>query len=214
MQKSAAGDVMRRRSRRGGGEWSDQWLGRSGRCRKRESRRREMHWRRKKNREGEGEEREKKPSDVHTSPIVAADALRPDGSTLATVGDATLRAHIINRAHIIFVIINYIIIALHVGEQAGISVFSLWIVAMHAARSSQSKKCDVSSVTPRVLGVRSRLCSSPVHSLRVFFCFCRTFIIQIYYSEVACTESPNPKPIQRAGLCSDCVTHTRTRICT
>lgn len=44
-QKRAAGDVVRRRSRRGGGEWS-------GRCRERESRRREMLWWNKKTRRG------------------------------------------------------------------------------------------------------------------------------------------------------------------
>ena len=42
----------------------------------------------KKKREGEGEEREeKKISDVHTSPVVAADAVRPDGCTLANDGE-------------------------------------------------------------------------------------------------------------------------------
>lgn len=52
------------------------------------------------------EEERKKISDVHKSPVVAADAVRPDGCTLAndgeTHGDAPLRAHIINRAHTIF----------------------------------------------------------------------------------------------------------------
>lgn len=56
-----------------------------------------------------------KISDVHTSATVAADAVRPDGCILAndeaTHQDAPLRAHIINRAHTIFHIINCIVMA-------------------------------------------------------------------------------------------------------
>lgn len=72
-----------------------------------------MLWWNKKNEKGKVRKgKRKKISDVHTSPVVAADAVRPDGCTLAndgeTHGDAPLRAQIINIAHTIFLIINYI----------------------------------------------------------------------------------------------------------
>lgn len=69
----------------------------------------------KKKPEGEGEEKSV------TSTHKAADAVRPDGCTLVTVGDATLRAQIINRGRIIFLLISCIIPAPRVWEQTGIS---------------------------------------------------------------------------------------------
>lgn len=65
-------------------------------------------------------------SDVHTNPVAAADAVLPDGYALVndgeTHGDAPLRAHIINRAHIIFLVINYVIMATCVWGRAGSSI--------------------------------------------------------------------------------------------
>ncbi len=164
-QKRAAGDVVRRRSRRGGGEWS-------GRCRERESRRREMLCWNKKTRRGRwGRERGGGISDVHTSPVVEADAVRPDGCTLAndgeTHGDAPLRAQIINRAHTIFLIIDYIIKATCDWEQAGVSI--LCGVSAGCGNLPQTrgkrKKCAVFSVKPNDFRTHW-IC------YKVFFVFC------------------------------------------
>ena len=79
-------DVARRRSRRGGGERSGRW-------------REERRERENKNEKRKVRSRGKKSSDVHTGPVVAADAVRPDGWTwrsdaFATRGNAPLRAKI------------------------------------------------------------------------------------------------------------------------
>lgn len=95
-------------------------MGRSGRCRKREraegercSGGTEKKNEKRKVRKGK-KKKKKKICDVHTSPVVAADAVRPDGCTLVndgeTHGDAPLRAEIINIEHTIFLLFNYIII--------------------------------------------------------------------------------------------------------
>lgn len=67
----------------------------------------------------EGEERER-IGDVHKCSVVAADAVRPNGCTLAN--DAALRAQTVDRVHTIFFNINYTVMAECIGRRPGVSI--------------------------------------------------------------------------------------------
>lgn len=105
-KKAGSGcDMVRRRSRRA--EWAveGEGKGRGVGEREREQKR-------------EGEERER-IGDVHKCSVVAADALRPKGCTLAN--DAALRAQTVN-VHTIFFNINYTVMAECIGRRPGVSI--------------------------------------------------------------------------------------------
>lgn len=150
--------------------------------------------------------KEKKMCDVHTSPIVAADAAGPDGSTLVTDGDATLRtlrAQIINIAHVICLIINHIIIALRAWEQTGISVLYKLSAGCEILQQTQGKCRNVTFSAWNQGFFRrqsaSVLLNSKTYKLLFFFFASIVHLspwliiasVQLFCVEVACTESPN-----------------------